>query len=141
MQTAHPAKGEAMQPARPSRDLARDESGLTLLELLVTLTIIAILISIAVPVFLGFTHRASKTAAEANLRSALPSVEQYYEVHATYDAAGMTPAALTAYDQALAPGISVVSGSDTTYCIKSTQGTTSAYKNGPGAPITETPCT
>ena len=130
-----------MQPARPSRNLARNESGLTLLELLVTLAIIAILLAVAVPVFLGFTHRASKTTAEANLRAALPSVEAYFQDHATYDAAGMTPAALTVYDQALSPGISIVSGSDTTYCIKSTQGSTSAYKDGPSASISEIPCT
>jgi type IV pilus assembly protein PilA len=118
----------------------RDESGLTLLELLITLTILAILIAIAVPVYLGLENRASTTTAQANLRQALPSVEGYFHDHATYDATGMTVAALRAYDQALAPGISILSGSAATYCIRSSQGATSVFKNGPGAPVTTTPC-
>jgi type IV pilus assembly protein PilA len=129
-----------MQSIGPSRRMARDESGLTLLELVVTLSILAILIAIAVPVYLGFRQRATETTARANLRAALPSVEAYYHEHSTYDATGMTVAALSAYDPALAPGIGIVSGATDTYCIKSTQGDTTVFKNGPGAPVTTTPC-
>ena len=59
--------------------VAHDESGLTLVELLVTLAIIGILLAIAVPSYLAFERRASTTAAQANLRSALPAVEAYYD--------------------------------------------------------------
>jgi prepilin-type N-terminal cleavage/methylation domain-containing protein len=130
-----------MQAIGLSHRVARNESGLTLLELLVTLTILAILIAIAIPVYLGLEQRASTATAQANLRQALPSVEGYFHDHATYDATAMTVAALRAYDQALAPGVSVVSGSADTYCIRSTQGVTSVFKNGPSATVTTTPCT
>ena len=45
----------------------------------------------------------------------------------------MTIAELRVYDQGVAPGISVVSGSADTYCLRSTTGGTSAFKNGPDA--------
>ncbi len=129
-----------MQVAALRQRVAHDESGLTLVELMITLAIIGILLAIAVPSFLAFENRASATTAEANLRSALPAVEAYYQDHATYDAGSMTVAELRAYDQGMSPGISIVSGTAGTYCIKSTQGDMSAFKNGPDGMITSVPC-
>jgi prepilin-type N-terminal cleavage/methylation domain-containing protein len=118
-----------------------DESGFTLVELLVTVTIVAILLAIAVPSYLGYQRKATETSAESNLRAVLPAVEAFHQDHATYDPSSMTVAALRSYDQGIAPGISVVSGSATTYCLKSTLGTTSVFKNGPGAAVTTVACT
>ena len=129
-----------MQATGLSHRIARNESGLTLIELLVTVTILAILLAIAVPVYLGMQQQATTTTAQANLRAALPAVEAYYNDNATYDAAGMTLAALRGYDQGVSAGIAVVSGSADTYCISSTQGGTSVFKNGPGSPVTTVPC-
>jgi type IV pilus assembly protein PilA len=130
-----------MRVRRLRQRVAHDESGLTLIELLVTLTILGILLAIAVPSYLGYERRASTTTAKANLRAALPAVEGYYHDHATYDEASMTVAALRGYDQGMSPGISVISGSDHTYCIRSTHRDATVFKNGPGAAVTDVACT
>lgn len=118
--------------------LAREESGFTLVELLVVVAIIGILLAIAVPSFLGFEQRAYDAAARSELRNALPAVGSYRNDNESY--AGMTVAALRAYDQALPASFSVLSASGGTYCIRASKNGTSFYKNGPGAPITTTPC-
>jgi type IV pilus assembly protein PilA len=117
--------------------LARGESGFTLIELLVVLVIIGILLAIAVPSYLGFKARASRGAAEANVRSAVPAVEAYYSTHGGY--AGMTGAELKLIDAGT--DVTVVSADLSTYCITGTNGDYTYYKNGPAGAITTVPCT
>ena len=57
------------------RKRLRSEKGFTLIELLVVMIILAILTAIAIPSYLSFRDRANKSAAAADLRSAIPSVE------------------------------------------------------------------
>jgi prepilin-type N-terminal cleavage/methylation domain-containing protein len=57
--------------------LAREESGFSLIELLIVSSIIGILTSIATPSYLGFKDSANKTAASANLASIVPDIEWY----------------------------------------------------------------
>jgi type IV pilus assembly protein PilA len=50
--------------------LEKDEEGFTLIELMVVVLIIAILIAIAIPTFLGAQSRAKTRQAQSNLRNA-----------------------------------------------------------------------
>jgi type IV pilus assembly protein PilA len=60
------------------RRLARSEEGFTLIELMVVVLIIAILLAIAIPTFLGARSRAQDRAAQSNLRNALTTEKTYY---------------------------------------------------------------
>jgi prepilin-type N-terminal cleavage/methylation domain-containing protein len=102
------------------RKRLRSEKGFTLIELLVVMIILAILTAIAIPSYLSFRDRANKSAAGADLRAAIPSVEAFFSDHGTYS--GMTVGFLqTAYDQSIDPSIiSLGALSDTTYCVQAT---------------------
>jgi len=55
-----------------------DEDGFTLIELMVVVLIIAILIAIAIPTFLGARSRAQDKQAQSNLRNALTAEKTFY---------------------------------------------------------------
>ena len=73
---------------------ARPEAGFTLIELMVVLLIIAILLAIAIPTFLGVANSAGDRAAQSNLTNALTEVKALYQNSASYVNGGavMTPA-------------------------------------------------
>lgn len=124
-------------PIRTSR-LAGEQTGFTLIEVLVTLIVLAVLLVIAIPAYIGFDGRASKSAAQANLRTALPALAAFHADNDSY--AGVTVAALRGYDQGVSPGLTVVSSSASTYCVRSIHRGQAYYKNGPGSDITTTAC-
>jgi prepilin-type N-terminal cleavage/methylation domain-containing protein len=114
------------------------EKGFTLIELLVVMVILAILTAIAIPSYLSFRNRANNSAAGADLRAVIPSVEAYYSDHGTYT--GMSASSLAAsYDQSIDPSIILVkTAAGTSYCVQATSPsdtTKSAAKAGPSAGI------
>ena len=123
---------------RLSKRIRREngQGGFTLIELLVVIVIIGILLAIAVPSYLNFRQRAQASAAQANVRSAVPSAEAFFADNGTY--ANMTTAALKLID----PGIQVTvegAANATSYCLRSTN-QPYHYKQGPGGAIGTTAC-
>lgn len=75
------------------RERLSKEEGFTLIELMVVVLIIAVLVAIAIPSFLGFRNRAQDRSAQADLRNTLLSEKAvwvdtgaYTEVEATLKA-------------------------------------------------------
>jgi general secretion pathway protein G len=69
---------------RIAKDKARNEAGFTLVELMVVLVIIAILMVIVFPTFVGAQTRAQKRAAESDLRTALVAAKTTYTDTGSY---------------------------------------------------------
>jgi type IV pilus assembly protein PilA len=86
--------------------LAKDEEGFTLIELMVVVLIIAILIAIAVPTFLGARQKAQARAAQSNVRNAFSAAKVFFTDNETYSTDATTDAtsliaALTANEPSL----------------------------------------
>ena len=64
------------------------EAGFTLIELMVVLLIIAILLAIAIPTFLGVTNTAGDRSAQSNLTNAVTEAKALYQVSETYSPNG-----------------------------------------------------
>ena len=79
----------------------RDDEGFTLIELMVVVLIIAILLAIAIPTFLGARQRAQDRAAQSDIRNALAAEKVYYTDDEVYTA---STAALKSIEPSLTYG-------------------------------------
>lgn len=122
---------------------AWDAQGMTLVELVVVMTIIAILLAVTVTSYRGVREQADHSAAEANIRVVLPAITAYYVDHHTY--ATMSFAALKAeYDRGIDPAKysfgSPGNLTDSSYCVESTSGGETYRKAGPAVDIVPGSC-
>jgi type IV pilus assembly protein PilA len=62
----------------------QDDKGFTLIELMVVVLIIAILIAIAIPTFLGMRKRAQDRAAQSDLRNGYTAAKAHFTDGETY---------------------------------------------------------
>ena len=91
------------------RERRENEEGFTLIELMVVVLIIAILLAIAIPTFLGARNRANDRAAQSSLRNALTAAKVLFTDSQDYTSA--TVSALKAEE----PSLNIVaSGTDST---------------------------
>lgn len=129
--------------------LLRDESGFTLVELLIVAMILVILTAVAVPAYFQFRDNAYKTTAMSNAKAATAAAAAYGESNSTY--AGMTIARLKTYDAGLATGTYVNnSGAEAAgvtqraplnashFCVYATSGRWFAYQLNPSGALTIT---
>jgi type IV pilus assembly protein PilA len=84
------------------------ESGFTLIELMVVLLIMAILLAIAIPTFLGVKGGAQDRAAQSNLNTALTNAKAVYGNNQTY---GTTDASVVSSLQQSEASLKFVTGS------------------------------
>ena len=84
---------QAIQRRLAARNNGDRQGGFTLIELMVVVMIIAILIGIAIPAFLGARGRAQDAAAKSNIRNALSSATAVFSDNQAYfDTAEMVTA-------------------------------------------------
>ncbi|WP_199884964.1 type IV pilin protein [Pseudomonas bohemica] len=75
------------------RYLKKDQHGFTLIELMITVVIVAILAAIAYPSYTRYVQRGYRSEGIAMLNDAVARMERYYAQNNTY-ATATTPAAI-----------------------------------------------
>src|SRR3954452_7597890 len=69
---------------RMLKERRENDEGFTLIELMVVVLIIAILLAIAIPTFLGARTKAQNRGAQSNLRNALTAEKTIYTDSSNY---------------------------------------------------------
>ncbi len=98
--------------------LNKDE-GFTLIELMVVVLIIAILVAIAIPTFLGQRKNAQDSAAKSNVRNALATEKAYFSVNQVFTATTADLAAIepNLFGTGADPVSVVIGGAGVSVCL------------------------
>jgi Tfp pilus assembly protein PilE len=136
--------------------LRSEESGATIVELLIALVVLSILMMIALPTYLQLKDHANRAAATANIRTVIPDILAYAADNVPNGVndpdgdptdsgyTGLTFAILQSkYDPAIDPlkyswdvSYTPTPSDATDYCVYTSVGRWYAAKNGPNGPIT-----
>jgi type IV pilus assembly protein PilA len=121
---------ERLNDRRRADEEVGEDAGFTLIELMVVLLIMAILLAIAIPTFLGVTGSANDRAAQSNLNTALTSAKGVYESNQqSYPAASALISSIASDE----PSLSVVSDPGSTTSIAAGDVGVYVSANGNGA--------
>ena len=100
-----------------------EDAGFTLIELMVVLLILAILLAIAIPTFLGVTKSANDRAAQSNLNTAFTNAKSLFQQNSqSYPVSATLVSSLSAAEPSLTYTTGVSTGPNNISVVTSTDG-------------------